>query len=819
MILNIGGGGGVKPRIVVTAPTGSDVTVSKGTTILYAPEVSGTWTFNVPEQGDWSATAILGSKTASKVVSVGKVGVYNVTLRYVSTTLNDNSWEDIKGVADASEGQNYWAVGDTKQITINGKLSDGLTLSNYSTYVYIIGFDHNSAVEGTGMAFQGFKTAQTGGVDVALCDSGYNSSKASGLWFNMNNNNSTSGGWESCNMRNNTLPMVKSTMPSDLQSVLKITTIYTDNTGGSSTAASYVTATKDDLYLLAEFEIFGARTYANTAEQNFQKQYAYYVSGNSKVKYRHDSTATAANWLERSVYAATVHSFCGVNTGGAAAFRDANFSYGLAPCFKVGTTPIFPTLNDNSWDAIAKVAYTSEGANYWSVGDTKEIIINGKLSDGLTLSNYKTWVYILGFDHNEAVEGKGIVFGGFKTAQTGGVDVALRDNSYGSQETSGIYFNMNGINVNRRTENTGGWSICNIRSFIIPLLRKTLSSDLLSVIRPSAIYTDNTGGGTDTASNVTITYDDVYLPSEYEIFGTRTYANSAEQTLQEQYAYYVSGNSKIKKAHSYPTDSVSWWERSVDSRYNSTYCLVNMVGEEAYATSMQTCYGFAPVFRVCYMPQVSAGELPVGSTVRINESGSVADYIIIQQGNPDATKYDSSCDGTWLLRREIYDMRTWTSSADGKYASSTMNTWLNSGFLNGLGIKNIIKEVKIPYRTDCTSSGENKYLSDGLSTKCFLLSAKELGFSSDQMTDDGTAFAYFDSNSKRMAIYSTYGYTANWWTRSPRVYGTIYREAFTVYMNGGYANSTTNIDSYGSRPCFIIPSDTLVDSSGNIVID
>ena len=103
MILNIGGGGGVKPRIVVTAPTGSDVTVSKGSTILYAPEVSGTWTFNVPEQGDWSATAILGSKTASKTVSVSKVGVYNVTLRYVGTTLNDNSWEDIKGVADASE--------------------------------------------------------------------------------------------------------------------------------------------------------------------------------------------------------------------------------------------------------------------------------------------------------------------------------------------------------------------------------------------------------------------------------------------------------------------------------------------------------------------------------------------------------------------------------------------------------------------------------------------------------------------------------------------------------------------------------------------
>ena len=339
MILNIGGGGGVKPRIVVTAPTGSDVTVSKGSTILYAPEVSGTWTFNVPEQGDWSATAILGSKTASKTVSVSKVGVYNVTLRYVSTTLNDNSWEDIKGVADASAGANYWSVGDTKQITLNGKVSDGLTLSNYQTWVYIIGFDHNSSVEGTGIAFGGFKTAQTSGIDVALCDSGYNSSKSSGQWFNMNNSYTNRGGWASCRMRSTTLPLVKSALPSELTSVIKTTTIYSDNTGGGSDTASYVTATQDELYLLAEFEIFGARTYANSAERNHQQQYAYYVAGNSKIKYRHDSTATAVYWWERSVHAMNDGAFCFVYTSGAATGTDASLSNGLAVAFKVGSPP------------------------------------------------------------------------------------------------------------------------------------------------------------------------------------------------------------------------------------------------------------------------------------------------------------------------------------------------------------------------------------------------------------------------------------------------------------------------------------------------
>ena len=328
-------GGGLSPRIVVTAATGSTVTCTKGGTTLTATEVGGKWTFNLNDFGTWTVNVTLGGKSATKDVDVVWAQVYEVTLKYVSATLNNNDWETIKDIADASEGANYWSVGDTKQITINGKLSDGLTLNNYSTWVYIIGFDHNSTVEGTGIAFGGFKTAQTSGIDVALCDSGYNSNKSSGQWFNMNNNNSTSGGWSSCNMRNNTLPLVKSAMPSDLQSVLKTTTIYTDNTGGSSTAASYVTATQDELYLLAEFEIFGARTYANTAEQTKQQQYAYYVAGNSKVKYRHDSTATAVHWWERSVYATAADGFCIVGANGAADGYLAYRSLGLAVAFKI----------------------------------------------------------------------------------------------------------------------------------------------------------------------------------------------------------------------------------------------------------------------------------------------------------------------------------------------------------------------------------------------------------------------------------------------------------------------------------------------------
>ena len=358
-------GGGLSPRIVVTATTGSTVTCTKGGTTLTATEVSGKWTFNLNDFGTWTVNATLGGKSATKDVDVVWAQVYEVTLLFVDATLNNNDWETIKQVADASAGESYWAVGDTKQITINGKLSDGLTLSNYSTYVYIIGFDHNKDVEGTGIAFGGFKTAASGGIDVALCDSAYPNGKTSGQWFNMNNSATNTGGWESSHMRNTTIPLVKSALPSDLQAVLKTTTIYSDNTGGRYNVASYVTATQDDLYLLAEFEIFGVRKRANSAEQNYQQQYAYYVAGNSKVKYRHSLTATTVIWWERSVFATHSNSFCRVDAAGAAGGEtDADFSLGFAPAFKVGSPPPPKPISNLAVGDIVKVKESGTDIDY-----------------------------------------------------------------------------------------------------------------------------------------------------------------------------------------------------------------------------------------------------------------------------------------------------------------------------------------------------------------------------------------------------------------------------------------------------------------------
>lgn len=219
--------------------------------------------------------------------------------------LNENSWKTIKWASENNVGQNYWSVGDTKKITMNGKVSDGLTLTNFETYVYILGFNHNEALEGSGIVFGGFKTAQTGGNDIALIDAGTGLSSTSGQWFNMNNSNTSAGGWQASPMRTVTMPLIKAAFPSDLQSVIKTSTIYTDNVGGGTgDVQSNVTATQDDVYLLSEYEVFGSRKYANTYEASKQQQYAYYAAGNSKIKLIHDETihhmATVTYWWERS---------------------------------------------------------------------------------------------------------------------------------------------------------------------------------------------------------------------------------------------------------------------------------------------------------------------------------------------------------------------------------------------------------------------------------------------------------------------------------------------------------------------------------------
>lgn len=331
--------------ITVNVDSGASVVLKKGGTTIATKTSTGSAVFTVTETGAYTVTATKNGQTTSGSVNVvSGTTSYSLTLSFVSSTLNNNEWSVIKSVSDAGQGANYWSIGDRKAVTLNGTVGK-LSLSNVTTYAFIIGFNHNSSVEGTNrIHFQLAKTALTGGTDVCLCDSSYNSTVSTTGYFSMNSSRTNSGGWASSQMRTNicgtSLSSYSGTIiaviPAALRAVLKSVTKYTDNTanGGGSTA-SYVTATTDYFFLLSEFEVFGSISYGNTNEKNKQAQYAYYSAGNSKIKYKHDGTSTAAFWWLRSPRASYSYFFVIVYTDGTVASADANLSLGFAPGFCV----------------------------------------------------------------------------------------------------------------------------------------------------------------------------------------------------------------------------------------------------------------------------------------------------------------------------------------------------------------------------------------------------------------------------------------------------------------------------------------------------
>lgn len=339
--------------VTVTRAGNGTITATSSNTGVATASVNGT-TITISHVNKTTGSATI---TVSVAAGTNHTAPANktiaVTAQFVSTTLNDNDWATISDVAATGTGANYWDIGDCKAISVNGTVGTQSISGTY--YVYILGFAHNGAM-GT-IDFGTFKTSANGGTDICLIDGNYGSNSTNGTkYFNMNHSSNTnSGGWNGCDLRYDVLGSTNTNdgnattttatspvsgtlmaaLPSDLRAVMKPMTIYTDNTGGGSNSASNVTTSIDYLPLLAEFEIFGSRTYANSSEQNYQAQYAYYSAGNSKVKYRHSATSSTAYWWERSPYYSSSSAFCTVDTGGNASSDAAGYSNGLAPAFRV----------------------------------------------------------------------------------------------------------------------------------------------------------------------------------------------------------------------------------------------------------------------------------------------------------------------------------------------------------------------------------------------------------------------------------------------------------------------------------------------------
>lgn len=220
------------------------------------------------------------------------------------------------------------------------------------------------------------------------------------------------------------------------------------------------------------------------------------------------------------------------------------------------------------------------------------------------------------------------------------------------------------------------------------------------------------------------------------------------------------------------------------------------------------------------MANVLLSTKAVGSTVKLKVNGTAKEFIVVHQGKPSSV-YDESCNGTWLLMKDIYENRVWQSGNINKYESSDIHSYLNNTFLKlfDSNIQGAIKQVKLPYRKNGGSGGTTQQGANGLPCKIFLLSAPEVHYEHTYIdSGEGAALSYFAScvtnnaDSKRVAYLN--GSAAVWWLRSPFTGSTNY--VWIVYSNGDcdYYSSASN--SYGIRPALVLPSTLLVSDDGTV---
>ena len=282
----------VRAEVHVMADVGTTVTMSRsGKTLTATVGPDGYAVLYPTELGEWTIVYIFDGSQKTITYTLEVIGTVYVYPFVVGATLNDTTWENINVISKFGMAKQFWSVGDTKTVSVNGV--------NYE--FQIIGFNHDDKTAGgkAGITFQMVDCLSTA--------------------YNMNSHNNNQGGWKNSAMRSR-MSTFLSQLPSDLQSVIKAVNKRTSVGNNTST----IETVSDKLFLLSEVEIFGSTTYSFDGEGS---QYEFYKAGNTKVK---KVDGSASIWWERSPYNGSTNFFCDVGNTGTAHYYNASSNYGVS---------------------------------------------------------------------------------------------------------------------------------------------------------------------------------------------------------------------------------------------------------------------------------------------------------------------------------------------------------------------------------------------------------------------------------------------------------------------------------------------------------
>lgn len=206
------------------------------------------------------------------------------------------------------------------------------------------------------------------------------------------------------------------------------------------------------------------------------------------------------------------------------------------------------------------------------------------------------------------------------------------------------------------------------------------------------------------------------------------------------------------------------------------------------------------------MATTTLGNKSVGSIVKLKENGVLVDFYVAKHD------YENGLNGsgrTLVVRKDCYDTRQWHTSNVNAYATSAIDTWLNSTYKNLLDadIRGVIGTTKIKY-----TPGNGNTTVGTLERAIFLLSVTELGRSASYANTEGTALSIASS----LQIAYLNGSAVVQWTRSPHTGGT---SGACCLGTGGGVNGYHCIVAYGSRPAFTLPSTLSVSDDGSVSVN
>lgn len=206
------------------------------------------------------------------------------------------------------------------------------------------------------------------------------------------------------------------------------------------------------------------------------------------------------------------------------------------------------------------------------------------------------------------------------------------------------------------------------------------------------------------------------------------------------------------------------------------------------------------------MATTTLGNKSVGSIVKLKENGVLVDFYVAKHD------YENGLNGsgrTLVVRKDCYDTRQWHTSNVNAYATSAIDTWLNSTYKNLLDadIRGVIGTTKIKY-----TLGNGNTTVGTLERAIFLLSVTELGRSASYANTEGTALSIASS----LQIAYLNGSAVVQWTRSP--YAGSTDSAYYLNASGG-VNDGYCSDTYGSRPAFTLPSTLSVSDDGSVSVN